>query len=272
DPSQVHRHVGHPRPSERRPFRKPEESVPPLAFTTSTRPDGALAAGGRHAVARRSDHSLVAWGSNVLGQCNVPAPPAGLAYVEVAASVYDTVARRSDGSVVSWGGFYNGSAPALPAGFAHVTIAAGRLGNTVALVDHGSYALFGGGCSGSLGVPTLVLTSPPPRIGQGFSVRADRLPLDMAFMLLGLSNLSFAAGALPFPLAVVGMPGCDLRVSNDVAVFQSGIANYAVFTFALPSSTALIGFGFHQQALVPDPGTNGFGAVMSDAATVVLGS
>ena len=68
------------------------------------------------------------------------------------------------------------------------------------------------------------------------------------------------------------MPGCDLRVSIDVADFQVGTANSATFSFTVPSSTALVGFVLHQQALVPDPGTNPFSAVMSDAATVVIGS
>ncbi|HEU4419739.1 MAG TPA: hypothetical protein VFT55_12440, partial [Planctomycetota bacterium] len=110
-----------------------------------------------------------------------------------------------------------------------------------------------------------------PRIGQTFSVRADGLPLSMAFMLYGLSNLSFAGVPLPLPLGAIGMPGCELRVSFDVADFQTGTANSATFSFTVPSSTTLVGFVFHQQALVLDPGTNPFGAVMSDAATVVIG-
>ena len=36
-----------------------------------------IAAGGHHTVARRSDGSVVAWGCNNYGQCNVPALPAG---------------------------------------------------------------------------------------------------------------------------------------------------------------------------------------------------
>jgi alpha-tubulin suppressor-like RCC1 family protein len=54
-------------------------------------------------VARRSDSSVVAWGDNSFGQCNVPALPPGLSYVEVAAGGLHTVARCSDGSVVAWG-------------------------------------------------------------------------------------------------------------------------------------------------------------------------
>ena len=63
----------------------------------------AIAAGTAHTVARRSDGSVVTWGDNSLGQCNVPALPSGLSYVEIAAGIYHTVARRSDGSIVAWG-------------------------------------------------------------------------------------------------------------------------------------------------------------------------
>ena len=80
-----------------------------------------------HTVARRSDGSVVAWGDNGYGQCNVPALPAGLTYVEVAAGGYHTVARRSDGSVVAWGDNAYGqcNVPALPAGLTYVEVAAG---------------------------------------------------------------------------------------------------------------------------------------------------
>src|SRR5262245_54234235 len=67
-----------------------------------------VSAGGGHTVVRRSDGSVVAWGDNLDGQCNVPALPPGLSYVEVAAGGLHTVARRSDGSVVACGYNANG--------------------------------------------------------------------------------------------------------------------------------------------------------------------
>ena len=45
-----------------------------------------------HAVARRSDGSMVAWGDNIHGQCNVPPVPSGLTCVDVAAGWYFSVA------------------------------------------------------------------------------------------------------------------------------------------------------------------------------------
>ncbi|HVS12172.1 MAG TPA: RCC1 domain-containing protein, partial [Planctomycetota bacterium] len=52
-----------------------------------------VAAGSHHSVALRSDNSVVAWGLNNKGQCNVPSLPSWLTYVEFAAGYEYTVAR-----------------------------------------------------------------------------------------------------------------------------------------------------------------------------------
>src|SRR5262245_31244368 len=86
--------------------------------------------------------SVVAWGQNLVGECNVPALPPGLSYVSVAATAAPSphsVACRSDGSVVSWGNSSYGlsNVPALPPGLAYVEVAAGWT-NTVARRGGGS--------------------------------------------------------------------------------------------------------------------------------------
>ena len=62
------------------------------------------------------DGYVVAWGDNAFGQCNVPALPPGVSYVEIAAAYYHSVARRSDGLVVAWGknGLGQCNVPVLP--------------------------------------------------------------------------------------------------------------------------------------------------------------
>ena len=42
-------------------------------------------------------------GGNQDAQCNVPAPPPGTPYVEVAAGLAHTLLRRSDGFLEAWG-------------------------------------------------------------------------------------------------------------------------------------------------------------------------
>lgn len=67
----------------------------------------ALAGGDANTIALRSDGTLIAWGSNEGGQCNIPAD---LGLVKVAAGVntvaaghYHTVAVRANGTVAAWG-------------------------------------------------------------------------------------------------------------------------------------------------------------------------
>jgi len=61
----------------------------------------AVAAGGLHSVALRSNGSLVSWGYNAHGQ--VFFTPAGTGFAAVAGGFTYSVAIRSDGSLVSWG-------------------------------------------------------------------------------------------------------------------------------------------------------------------------
>lgn len=115
-------------------------------------------AGAGHTMARRSDGSMVAWGGNSFGQCNVPVPPAGLSYVEIDghAAGNCTMALRSDGSAIAWG--YNGlgqcNVPALPAGLTWVKIAAGEY-HTVAQRSDGSWVAWGQNNHGECNLPAL---------------------------------------------------------------------------------------------------------------------
>ena len=60
----------------------------------------AIAAGGYHSLALRQDGSLVAWGWNDYGQCDVPE---GNDFVAIAAGHWHSLALRADGSIAAWG-------------------------------------------------------------------------------------------------------------------------------------------------------------------------
>ena len=93
-----------------------------------------------------------------------------------------------------------------------------------------------------------------------------------AFLISGWSNTASTLGALPLDATPFGMPGCTLRTSIDAVTFLVGAGGQAVFTMAIPNLASLVGATFHQQAMVLDPGANTLGAVLSDAATAVVGS
>ena len=61
----------------------------------------ALASGGDHCLALRTDGSVVAWGDNTYGQNQVPASVTNV--VAVAEGDTDSLALRADGTVVAWG-------------------------------------------------------------------------------------------------------------------------------------------------------------------------
>ncbi len=61
----------------------------------------AVAAGSGHSLGLKADGSIVAWGDNDYGQCNVPAPNTG--FVGVAAGDRHSLGLKADGSIVAWG-------------------------------------------------------------------------------------------------------------------------------------------------------------------------
>jgi alpha-tubulin suppressor-like RCC1 family protein len=70
----------------------------------------------------RSDGALITLGDSSLGQLALPAPPAGVSYVEIAANGRGSVGRRSDGLAAVCGNIAN--VPVLPTGISWLGFAA----------------------------------------------------------------------------------------------------------------------------------------------------
>lgn len=134
------------------------------------------------------------------------------------------------------------------------------------------YSLLGMGCTGPRGMPGIQALA-PPLVGQDFVLRHTNLPAGVAFRILGLSASTSQFGPLPLELGLQGMPGCWLRISTDSVGLLLAAPNetFADWTLAIPNSATLIGTAFFNQALLPAPGWNQFGAVMSVACGGLVG-
>ena len=64
----------------------------------------AVAAGGAHSLGLKADSSIVAWGWNIEGQCNVPVPRTD--FVALAAGGRQSLGLKADGSIEAWGGYF----------------------------------------------------------------------------------------------------------------------------------------------------------------------
>ena len=100
----------------------------------------AVAVGGGHSVALKTDGSLIAWGADFYGQ--ISDTPSGNGFDSVTAGASHNLALKSDGSLVAWGNDSNGQVSNTPTGNDFKAVASGYYHN-VALKNDGSLIAWG---------------------------------------------------------------------------------------------------------------------------------
>ncbi len=150
-----------------------------------------VAAGDAHGLALRSDGTIVAWGQNDDGECNVPAGT----YKAVGAGADFSLAIRSDGSIVAWGSDLQGQVSRVPAGRDFVAVDGGEF-FAVALKADGSVVAWGSDRWGQVsGAPrdrgftavvagddhAVALRSDGSLVSWGYWAAVDGTPADAAY-------------------------------------------------------------------------------------------
>ena len=115
-----------------------------------------ISAGVNHTVLLCTDGSVVACGSNGVGQCDIPPLDEGVSYTQISAGNGHTVLLRSDGSVVACGsnGVGQCDIPPLDEGVSYTQISAGER-HTVLLRTDGTVVACGANFHGERDIPPL---------------------------------------------------------------------------------------------------------------------
>jgi len=237
-------------------------------------PDGddfiAIAGGGYHNLALKSDGSLVAWGFNGFGQCEAPV---GNDFVAVATGFYHSLALRSDGSLVAWG--YNTYGQCnVPAGKDFVAIAGGGY-HSLALRLDGSLTAWGYNSVGECDVPS---GNDFVAVATGF-YHSLALRSDGSLVAWGYNNygqcdvpagndfVKIAAGeshglALKWDGSLVGWGRnskgqCNVRAGNDFVDIAAGGAH----SLALKVDSTVVAWGDNEYGQCDVPVSNEYVAV-----------
>ena len=110
----------------------------------------AIAGGSYHSLALRNNGQVMAWGQNSSGQTNVPA---GLGNVAaIAAGSSHNLVLQGDGTVLAWGNNYYGQS--MPAGLGGVVAIAAGGSHSLALRSDGTVVAWGSNTNGQTAVPT----------------------------------------------------------------------------------------------------------------------
>ena len=131
---------------------------------------------------------------------------------------------------------------------------------------------FGLGC----GAPVLTLAPTPtalPRINATARASLVNAPTSPAFVALGWSSTSAGPFPLPMPLALYGMPGCNLLQSADLGsrpLTPTGPTT-AAYSLPLPNWGGLLGLHIYLQGWAVAPGANSAAIILSNGVEWVIG-
>ncbi|HMS16825.1 MAG TPA: hypothetical protein PKA37_08280 [Planctomycetota bacterium] len=135
-----------------------------------------------------------------------------------------------------------------------------------------SFALYGNGAAGGLGIPALGGNA--TSIGQTLTIAAFGIPLSstLGYVGLGISNTNWNGRPLPADLAGDGLPGCTLETSLDFFTPLPVVNGQMTLPLFIPNDPALVTLTFFCQMLVVDTSAANGICSMTRGGRVVIGN
>jgi hypothetical protein len=123
---------------------------------------------------------------------------------------------------------------------------------------------FGSGCAGTNGTPVLrAAVGSTPVLGRAFVLALDdTAPAAPALLVLGTSRVAWNGLPLPALLDPIGMTGCRLWCSIDLALPLATAGGSTRWSEQVPGDAALLGAALFQQAFVGLAASNGLALVL----------
>jgi hypothetical protein len=229
----------------------------------------AIAAGGYHSLALKSNGTVIGWGSNVFGQRTIPAGLSGV--TAIAAGNTHSLALKGDGTVVGWGNNTVGAAN-IPAGLSDVIAIAARSNYNLALKSDGTVVGWGNNDFGQTIIPAGLTDVIAIAAGDYHSLA---LKSDGSVIAWGLntSGQSTPPSGLRGVTAIAAGASYSLALKSDGTVVGWGGNNYGAANIpaGLSDVIAIAAGTSHSLALKSDGTVVGWGSASSGQANIPAG-
>jgi len=193
----------------------------------------AISTGNGHSLGLKSDGSVVAWGYNNYGQCDVPSPNSD--FVAISARGDHSLGLKSDGSIVAWGLNNYGQCDVPSPNSDFVAISAGGW-YSLGLKSDGSIVAWGANDAGQCNVP---------------SPNSDFVAISAG----GYHNLGLKSDGSIVAWGYNGIGQCDVPSPNsDFVAISAGFYH----NLGLKSDGSIVAWGYngHGQCDIPSPNSD----------------
>ncbi|MDD5719299.1 MAG: FlgD immunoglobulin-like domain containing protein [Candidatus Krumholzibacteria bacterium] len=180
-----------------------------------------MTAGSEHCLGLKNDKTIVAWGRNDMGQCDVPAPNSD--FIAVAGGLSHSLGLKSDGTIVAWGSNSMGQCSIPEPNTDFVAIAGGN-NHSLGLKSDGTIVAWGWNGYGQCNLP-----SP----NQDFIAIAAGANHSLAIRDEGITSLADDTASVPAALAICAVTPnpFNSRTTIWLDLPQNGTVTLAVYDY-----------------------------------------